>query len=225
MTLPPTVPCALVAWDPTMAEASASAVSRSRTARSAAISSCVTSAPRRSRPFVVARPRSSSTRWMATMLSGADSCPAERRRPGRCRPRPGGRRPPARTAPRRGSAPRRAWRSTAVLGCPGPDPLGRHQEALSPGPRPPWRSRSRSPRLGTVGGSPTPWCRSGRRSRPVSRSTRRRSSARRRRSRACSRGGAGCAGAPARRAGRPRGAPVRSPSRCRRTPGRSRRDD
>ena len=202
MTLPPTVPCALVAWDPTMADASASAVSRSRTAGSAAISSCVTSAPRRSRPSEVARPRSSSMpmdgddalgeRRLA--LPGADDqvgaardrASAARQRRERVvealrRDERGGQRPFSAAAAQTRSGVIGSSRTRA------PDHLGD-------------RVRDRARRRHGRRLCRLPWCRSGRRSRPASRSTRRRSAARRRRSRACSRGGAGCAGGPPRRA-------------------------
>ena len=57
MRLPPIVPCARVACEPTIAHASASAVNRSRTASLAAISSWVASAPSRRPPSASARRR------------------------------------------------------------------------------------------------------------------------------------------------------------------------
>ena len=75
MTFPPTVPCNRVAREPTIADASASAVSRSRMKGSAAIWAWVTSAPSASPPSDRLVPRSSSRRWMATMVSGSGALP------------------------------------------------------------------------------------------------------------------------------------------------------
>ncbi len=75
ITLPPIVPCARVACEPTIALASARAVNRSRIAGCAAISACVTSAPRRRPSAVSSIAWSSETRWMATSASGSDALP------------------------------------------------------------------------------------------------------------------------------------------------------
>jgi hypothetical protein len=61
MTLPPIVPTLRVAWEPTIAEASASAVHVLRTAALAVISACVTSAPSVRSPEA-SMPRSASMR-------------------------------------------------------------------------------------------------------------------------------------------------------------------
>ena len=73
--LPPSVPWARVACDPTIVLASASAVKRSRTSGCAAISACVASAPRCSPPFASSMPRSSPMRWIATSDSGSGALP------------------------------------------------------------------------------------------------------------------------------------------------------
>ena len=64
ITLPPMVPLARVACDPTMADASARPVKRSRTTGCDSSSSCVTSAPSRSPPPAAEMPRSASMPWM-----------------------------------------------------------------------------------------------------------------------------------------------------------------
>ena len=75
MTFPPIVPLARVACDPTMAEASASPVKRSRTTACDSISSCVTRAPSRRPAPAEVMPRSASMPWMATSASGRGFLP------------------------------------------------------------------------------------------------------------------------------------------------------
>ena len=75
MTLPPIVPCARVACEPTMADASARPVKCSRTTGWATSSRCVTSAPRRSPPPVPSMPRRASMPWMPTIRSGSGALP------------------------------------------------------------------------------------------------------------------------------------------------------
>ena len=110
MTLPPIVPCARVACEPTIAHASASAVNRSRIAGCAAISACVTSAPsRRPSACLVDRRELVDAVDRDERRRAAAPCPGARRRRGRCRRRPAARR---RRAPR---APRRPWSRCAKL--------------------------------------------------------------------------------------------------------------
>ena len=74
--LPPIVPCARVACEPTIAHASVSAVKRARTASLAAISAWLASAPSRRPPSSSAStPCSSAMRWIATMLAGSVALP------------------------------------------------------------------------------------------------------------------------------------------------------
>ena len=75
ITFPPIVPCARVACEPTIAQASASAVNRSRTRALPRISSCVVVAPSRTPPPASAIPRSPSIRSIATIESGSGALP------------------------------------------------------------------------------------------------------------------------------------------------------
>ena len=76
ITLPPIVPFARVACEPTIADASASAVNRERTISLATIASCVTSAPRRrASPSEPSSARSAPIRSIATIASGNGALP------------------------------------------------------------------------------------------------------------------------------------------------------
>ena len=154
MRLPPRSR-ARVAWEPTIEDASASAVTRSRTTGWAAISAWVTSAPSRRLRSEAVAPRSPSSRWIETRLSGSGACPAAPRRRGRSPLPPGARLPRARRAPRRRWPPKRTLTSFALSRR--PDPLGRHRQLLTR-PSIAWAiAFAIAPGVGTVGGSPTPF--------------------------------------------------------------------
>ena len=128
MRLPPIVPWARVACEPTIAEASASAVKRSRTTGWVTSSSWVASAPSRRPPPDPLMPRSAvdgvdrddAVRERGLALAGADDEIGAARQPG-------GRRRSSRRAPPRRSTRRR--RCSPVTSCARrPDPLGGHRQ-------------------------------------------------------------------------------------------------
>ena len=75
ITLPPIVPCARVACDPTIAEASARAVNRARISALATMSPWVTSVPSRSPAPDTSSARRPSRRSIATIASGNGALP------------------------------------------------------------------------------------------------------------------------------------------------------
>ena len=109
ITLPPIVPCARVACEPTIAQASARAVKRARIVVARGDLRVAREGAEPEAPVAGATRRRGARRCGGSRRcspAGA-TCPSGRRRRGRCRPRPGVRRPRARRRRRRRCVERR----------------------------------------------------------------------------------------------------------------------
>ena len=157
ITLPPIVPCARVAWEPTIAQASASAVKRARTSSFAAISRWLARAPRRRPPSPSdSTPCSAAIRWIATMLSGSGDLP-ERAPTTRSVP-PATGRAPAASAARASSTVRGACVKHAPLIAPASHTRsGVIGSLCTRAPITLAIAFATAPAVGTHGGSPTPF--------------------------------------------------------------------